>query len=158
MESGRSLYESLNSAIRFSGKVYSSAVKDSEFTMNVASDIIFAPEGEMNFSFDYYHEGTPVAVNVKVGDEDMLHGAEVKVINGKIVKFRMLIREYRETTDKREIMNIYGAIDKVAGAYSDALSPVRINDVFLAYKEDGNSENLIPCWVSYAEGSRIVLD
>ncbi len=158
LESGNSLYEALNSAIRFSGKIYSSATNDSEFTMSVASDILFNDSDSMEFLFDYYHEGTQVAVDINFGDEHMLHGAEISVVDGKIVKFRMLLREYKKTERKKDIVNIYGAIDKVADVYAEAEEPVEIKDMFLAYKEDGTGQNLVPCWVGYAEGNRIVLD
>ncbi len=152
-----SLYESLNSAIRFTGDIYS-AVLGNEFTMSVASDILFADDDTMEFLFDYHHKGTQVVVDVDLGDEKMLHGAEVTVTDGRIVKFRMLLRDYKETGRKKDILNIYGAIDMVADFYADAESPVEIEDMFLAYKEDGKEQNLAPCWVGYAENSRIVLD
>ena len=158
LESGSSLYEALNSAIRFTGKIYSSAVKDGDFTMSVASDILFSDGESMEFLFDYYYDGTPIAVDVELGEQVMQHGAEISVVDGKIVKFKMLLRNYRKTGGEKDIMNIYGAIDKVAGVYADADEPVKIEDMFLAYKEDGMSLNLAPCWVGYAEGHRIVLD
>ena len=158
LEGGSSLYEALNSAIRFSGEIYSSAVENGEFTMSVASDILFGESNRMEFLFDYYYYGTPVAVDIVLGDETMLHGAEIIVENGKIVKFRMLLREYKKTGGKKDIMNIYGAIDKVADVYAESEEPVEIEDMFLAYREDGESRKLAPCWVGYAKGQRIVLD
>lgn len=157
LSGGKGLYESLNSAIRFAGKVYSSAVSESEFTMNVASDIMFSESGEMNFSFDYYHEGTPISTDIDTPSGKMEHAAEITVAEGKIKGFKMLLREYKETGKNRETMNIYGAIDKVALKYEDREEPVKIDDMFLAYKEDGLSETLVPLWVGYAEGKRIII-
>ena len=157
LSGGRGLYESLNSAIRFAGKVYSSAVSDSKFTMNVASDIAFSQSGEMKFSFDYYYEGTPISTAIDGEDGKMEHAAEMTVENGKITGFKMLLREYRETDNTRETMNIYGAIDKVALEYADSEEPVKIADMFLAYKEDGQSERLYPVWIGYADGKKLLI-
>lgn len=157
LDGGRSLYEELNSTIRFAGKVYSSASTESDFTMNVASDIAFEQSGKIKFSFDYYHEGTPISAVIDGVGGKMEHAAEITVVGGKIVEFKMLLREYKETDKKRETMNIYGAIDKVALEYAESEEPVKIDDMFLAYKEDGQSDRLYPLWVGYAEGKRLVI-
>ena len=113
--------------------------------------------GEMKFSFDYYYEGTPISTAIDGEDGKMEHAAEMTVENGKITGFKMLLREYRETDNTRETMNIYGAIDKVALEYADSEEPVKIDDMFLAYKEDGQSERLYPVWIGYAEGKKLLI-
>ena len=156
-DGGTSLYESLNGAIKFAGKVYSAASSGGELNMNVASDIHFESGSEMEFLFDYYHEGMPVTTMIGEGEDLMQHAVQVTVSGGKIVKFKMLLRSYFETGRKREFVNIYRAIDKIASRYVDAESAVKINDLYPAYMEDGKSENLKACWVGYVDGKRLVL-
>ncbi len=157
LSGGTSLYESLNSAIRFAGGVYFASSPDGEFPMNVSRDIRFKSAGEMEFLFDYYYDGTQVATIIKAGEEEMKHAVEMTVSGGYVTKFRMLLRSYSETGREREFINIYGAIDKIAANYEDAEEPVKVEDLFPAYMEDGESKALAPCWVGYVEGKQTVI-
>lgn len=154
---GTSLYEKLNSAIRFAGKVYSTASPDGEFSMNVSRDIRLNASGDTDFLFDYYYEGTPIAIKMNDGETKMRHAAEMTVSGGNITKFRILLRSYSGSEKQRDFMNIYEAIDKIAANYEDAEEPVKIEDMFPAYMEDGGSERLLPCWVGYVAGLPIVI-
>ena len=151
---GTSLYNMLNSATEFAGRVYSSASSDSEFPVNVSGDIRLENGDEVEFLFDYYYKGTPVATAT---DSGMKHAVEITVSGGRIVKFRMLIRSYKDSGRNRDFINIYEAIDKVAAIYSGAETAVKIEDMFPAYIEEGENKYLVPCWVSYVEGERIVI-
>lgn len=157
LEGGQSLYGALNGAIRFSGQVYSDSGAEDKFNMNVADDLLFESGGEMNFGFDYYYEGTPITARFESESGKMNHAAEIKVVEGSIVKFKMLLREYDKTGREKEIMNIYGAIDKVALLYDESERAVWINDMFLSYEETGESEVLSPVWSGYVDGERIVI-
>ena len=54
------------------------------------------------------------------------HAVEITVSGGRIVKFRMLIRSYKDSGRNRDFINIYEAIDKVAAIYSGAETAVKI--------------------------------
>lgn len=157
IEGGQSLYGALNGAIRFSGKVYKSSGAEDKFNMNVSKDLLFESGGELNFGFDYYFEGTPITARIEKEGLKMNHAAEITVENGSIVKFSMLLREYEKTGREKELMNIYGAIDKVALDNSESDIPVWINDMFLSYEEAGESEILSPVWSGLVNGERTVI-
>ncbi|MDP4133305.1 MAG: hypothetical protein Q8882_04760, partial [Bacillota bacterium] len=71
-ESGNSMYESLNSAIKFAESVYKAAAPQSTFSAEVSSDLL-SSGGEMNFNFDYLCNGNSVFVDVKEGDNSLNH-------------------------------------------------------------------------------------
>lgn len=153
-----SLYESLNGAIRFAGTIFSSAVEDGEFNVNVSGDLLYESSGSINFAFDYYCRGTPVVANVREEEISMDHGVEITARDGYITSFKMLLREYEETARKRDTLTVYGAIDKIASMYSESEEVFNIDDIFLAYKEDGKSNTIKTCWTGYAGGRRIIVE
>ncbi len=157
IEGGQSLYGALNGAIRFSGRVYTASGAEDKFTMNVSKDLLFESGSEFNFGFDYYFEGTPITAQIITESGKMEHGAEITVSSGNIVKFRMLVREYNNTGRQKDIMNIYGAIDKVALDNAEALNAVWIDDMFLSYEEKGEKEVLSPVWTGFVDGERTVI-
>ncbi|MDO5479365.1 MAG: hypothetical protein Q4G23_09420 [Clostridia bacterium] len=157
LSGGYSVYETLNSAIRFAGDVYLAASSGGEFAVNVSSDTAFTSGDERVFFFDYYYEGTPVATVINESGKQLKHAIEMTVSGGRVTGFRMLLRSYAKTERKRDFINIYGAIDKIAAKYEDAEEPVKIEDMFPAYMEDGASERILPCWVGYVEGKQIII-
>lgn len=152
-----SLYESLNSAIRFAGDVYSASA-GANFNVNVSGDLLYGQTGEMKFTFDYYFSGTPVTANISLGDEKIDHAIEITVENGNITRFLMLVREYEETENYIDTMTVYEAIDKIALMYSDSTEPVSVADIFMSYAEDGRSGIIRPVWTGYADGERIIIE
>ncbi len=152
-----SLYESLNSAIRFAGDVYSASA-GANFNVNVSGDLLYGQTGEMKFTFDYYFSGTPVTANISLGDEKIDHAIEITVENGNITRFLMLVREYEETENYINTMTVYEAIDKIALMYSDSTEPVSVADIFMSYAEDGRSGIIRPAWTGYADGERIIIE
>lgn len=152
-----SLYESLNSAIRFAGDVYSAA-SGADFNVNVSSDFLYEPTGGMQFTFDYYFLGTPVTTDVSYGDEKLGHAIEITVEGGNITRFKMLVREYEATENYVDTMTVYEAIDKIALMYPDSREPVLIADIFMSYAEDGRSGIIKPVWTGYANGERIIIE
>ena len=152
-----SLYESLNSAIRFAGDVYSASA-GANFNVNVSGDLLYGQTGEMKFTFDYYFSGTPVTADISLGDEKIDHAIEITVENGNITRFLMLVREYEETENYIDTMTVYEAIDKIALMYSDSTEPVSVADIFMSYAEDGRSGIIRPVWTGYAGGERIIIE
>ena len=152
-----SLYESLNSAIRFAGDVYSASA-GANFNVNVSGDLLYGQTGEMKFTFDYYFSGTPVTANISLGDEKIDHAIEITVENGNITRFLMLVREYEETENYIDTMTVYEAIDKIALMYSDSTEPVSVADIFMSYAEDGRSGIIRPVWTGYADGERVIIE
>lgn len=152
-----SLYESLNSAIRFAGDVYSASA-GANFNVNVSGDLLYGQTGEMKFTFDYYFSGTPVTADISLGDEKIDHAIEITVENGNITRFLMLVREYEETENYIDTMTVYEAIDKIALMYSDSTEPVSVADIFMSYAEDGRSGIIRPVWTGYADGERIIIE
>ena len=55
----------------------------------------------------------------------MNHAVEITVSGGRIVKFRILLREFKETGNSVDNMNIYGAIDKIAALYAESEEAVK---------------------------------
>ncbi len=151
-----SLYESLNSAIRFAGDVYSSS-SGADFKVNVSGDLLYEPSGVMTFVFDYYFSGTPVTADISLGTEKMEHAIEITVEGGYITKFKMLVREYEETGNDVDMMTVYEAIDKIALMYSESTEPIHVADIFMSYAEDGKSGIVSPVWTGYADGGRIII-
>lgn len=151
-----SLYESLNSAVKFAGEVYSEA-SGADFKVNVSGDLLYASSGEMNFSFDYYFSGIPVTTEVEVGGNKLDHAIEITVEDGYITKVKMLLREYEETDDYLGTLTIYEAIDKIALLYNEKEEPVRIYDIFLSYGEYGSEGVISPVWTGYADGERVII-
>lgn len=152
-----SLYESLNSAVKFAGEVYSEA-SGADFKVNVSGDLLYASSGKMDFSFDYYFLGILVTTDVEVGTEKLNHAIEITVEDGYITKVRMLLREYEETDEYLDTLTIYEAIDKIALLYNEKTDPVRIDDIFLSYKEYGGEGIISPIWTGYADGERVIID
>lgn len=153
---GTSLYESLNSAIRFAGKVYSS-VTDAPFEMNVSGQVLAEAENEQRFDFDYYCAGTPVTTDVEGGEFSMHHAVEMTVVDNRVTAFRMLLREYEKTDENTETTTIYGAIDAIAAANTEQTEPVTVNDLFVSYREDGKTPRLSACWTGYVNGERVII-
>lgn len=151
-----SLYESLNSAVRFAGDVYAAASGE-DFKVSVSGDILEAPSGIMNFAFDYYFSGTPITTDVTVGGEKMQHAVEITVQNGYITKVRMLVREYAETGNYINTATVYEAIDNVALIYENKMEPIRIDDIFASYREDGAGGIIKPVWTGFADGERFTV-
>ncbi len=155
--SGDSLYESLNSAVKFAGEVYSAASGE-EFDVNVSGDLLYESSKSASFTFDYYFSGTSITTDITAGGEPLSHAVEITVEGGSITKVRMLLREYTETANYRDTITIYEAIDKIALMHSEADEPIKIDDIFLSYKEDGESGIIVPVWTGYVNGERVIIE
>lgn len=155
-EGGSSVYESLNSAIRFAGDVYSAA-SGTDFKVNVSGDLLQRSSGEMEFAFDYYFSGTPITTDITVDGEKINHAIEIKTENGYITKFRMLVREYATTESYKDCGTVYDAIDNIAELYATSEEPVTVEDIFASYREDGLGSTIMPCWTGYVDGERVIV-
>ncbi len=155
LESTGSLYEELNSAIRFAGRVYS-AITSQPFNVNVSGELLDESSGEKHLTFDYYCAGTPVTSHVRVGDKTIENAIEMTVSNGYITEFLMLLRDYEETQELDRVITVYEAIDKVA-EYTNSDDPIVIEDIFLSYHEYGNNDFMQAGWTGYTGGNRIII-
>lgn len=149
-----SLYEVLNKAIEFSENVWSDCVDD-PFNAIVTSNLLESADssGAYSFTLDYYFNGIPVKVELS-GDNfaDMNHAVEISVKNGKIIKYRQLIRKYSESGESVTNSRSIEALDEIYKNLSASESETHIDDIFLSYIEDGSDSVKRPVWCAEISG------
>ena len=150
-----SLYETLNSAIEFSEKVWHSVAPGEPFSVLVTSDLIEKDKasGEYTFTLDYYFDGEPVSVklNSKTAGK-MNHAVEIGIKKGKIIKYRHLLRKYESTGETKICPSPIDALDIIYKSLPEE-EETYIEDIYLSYIEDGTENRRKTLWCAKLRGS-----
>lgn len=148
-----SLYETLNSAIEFSEKVWHSVAPGEPYSVLVTSDLLESGEsGNYFFTLDYYFEGEPVTaiLNSKTAGK-MHHAVEIEVKKGRITRYRHLLRKYYNTGETRVSSSSVDALNVIYKSLPPE-EETYIEDIFLSYIEDGTENTRSPVWCARLRG------
>lgn len=106
--------------------------------------------GEYTFTFDYYINGMPVLM--RLPDNSVKHAVEVKVVNGTLMSFKEVIREYtnKENNGSKESALPIQALDNICKQLNQ--QEIKVEDIFMSYEESGNEAILNPRWSIRKEG------
>ncbi len=151
-ESYDSYYETVNSAISFSEELWG-LVSSEPLSVLVSSDLSQEGADDLLLTMDYYQGGRPVAV--KLGDsantKALNHGIEMHIVDGRIVSYRQLFRDYAEFDHSELSGDFVSALDYFVKEFSGRRDTV-INDIYIGYMDDDSEEVLSACWLAKVSG------
>jgi len=98
--------------------------------------------------YNYRYEGLPI-INDNLGLKDLV---EIEIAEGKVKKYKRLIRHIKETGELKDIKNPLSIIDILYKRLHDKnmnLDEIKIMDAYLAYMEFDTEKDIfmLPVWV-----------
>ena len=150
------LYDNFIACIEFVNNLWDNAMPGKSFNVNLASDILFDSKGQsFNITMDYYINGHPVICTLdKTSAYDQLsHGIEIKVSNGKIVEYRQLFNEFSLTSQYVKNGSAIDAID--AMFLNENLKSETISALNIAYINNKNIWN--PVWTAKTTDNKLII-
>ncbi len=151
-ESYDSYYETVNSAISFSEELWG-LVSSEPLSALVSSDLSQDGADDLLLTMDYYQGGRPVAVRLGESDNTraLNHGIEMHIVDGRIVSYRQLFRDYEEFGLSELSDDFVSALDHFVKEFSDRPDTV-ISDIYIGYMDDNSEEALSACWLAKVSG------
>ena len=148
-------YETLNSAIDFAERVWSSI---SDEPLNVlVSGIEADGDGRSRFTFDYYYGGREVAIKMLGEGRDALyHAIEIETVGGRITSYRQYMRGYSNSSATSAQESFVSALDYLVTALSERES-VKISDIYPGYYDDGTRAMMRTTWLAAIDGSEEIM-
>lgn len=104
-------------------------------------------------TFDYVCEGMPVKMEM----DDMKHAVYCIVSEGYIKEYKHIIKNYEKTGEYVSTPEYIVAVDKTIQQYSALTGEIKINKLYLAYKDDCVKDKLYADWNVEVE-SNIITD
>ncbi|MDO4562688.1 MAG: hypothetical protein Q4C12_02510 [Clostridia bacterium] len=151
------LYETVNAAIDFAERVWAACNTQTALNVLVSGDLLDEEnDGRRTITFDYYFDGRPIVVNIEGADrEAMKSGIELEILDGRLVSYRQLLRNYTKTQYSERSVNFVTALDYFVSEFSQREESVVIEDLFLGYMDSGTQEQLTASWVARLRGGEI---
>lgn len=148
-------YEIVNAAIRFTENLWD-CVSREPLSMLVTSDLTGSESRRKHITMDYYFEGRPVAVSLPAAGraEQLCHGVEIDIEDGRIVSYRQLFRRYEPRSGARLGAEFVGALDYFVNNFSYRSGTV-IDDIYIGYIDRGGSGELSACWLARIKGDDV---
>ncbi len=150
-----SYYETVNAAISFAEDLWSNVSRE-PLPMLVTGGLTESDPRRIHLTLDYYYDGRPVAVSLSETDrsEQLNHGIEMDIVDGRIVSYRQFFRRY-EAVDSRPLGGEFvGALDYFVNTFSRRSGTV-INDIYIGYMDRGSGGELNACWLAAVEGDDV---
>ena len=133
-------YETLNRAIDFAEKVWSSVSSE---PLEVLVSGIEKTEAGNRFVLDYYYGGREIAVEIaKEGRDSLYHAIEIETAGGKIVSYRQYLRSYTEANTATSQENFMLALDYFVSQFGAEAGNV-ITDLYPGYFDSGETEGVL---------------
>ena len=150
------LYDNFIACIEFVNNLWDNAMPGKIFNVNLTSDILFDQKGQsFSITMDYYINGHPVICKLDKTSsyDELLHGIEIKVSDGKIVEYRQLFNEYSLTS---QIIKKGSAIDAIDAMFSNEnLMSETISALNIAYVNNNNIWN--PVWTATTTDNKLII-
>lgn len=142
-------YETLNSAIDFAERVWSSV---SEEPLNVLVSGIEQTDGGAKYTLDYYFGGREVAISIGGdGRSEMYHAIEIETVGGRIVSYRQYMRQYSSASTSSKQDSFLSALDFFVENLSDSTG-AEIEDIYPGYYDDGSHSLIRTTWLAKVAG------
>lgn len=94
-------------------------------------------------SFDYMIEGAKVNV---LGD-NLSSGVTATVENGKLKRYKQLLRNYTSTPESEESPEFFSSLDNAISQYSEYMTEINIEKMYLGYIDDGSAGKKNAQWI-----------
>jgi hypothetical protein len=150
------LYDNFIACIEFVNNLWDNAMPGKSFNVNLSSDILFDPKGQsFNITMDYYINGHPVICTLDKTSayDELSHGIEIKVSDGKIVEYRQLFNEFSLTS---QYVKNGSAIDAIDAMFSnDNLKSETISALNIAYINNKSIWN--PVWTAKTTDNKLII-
>lgn len=150
------LYDNFIACIEFVNNLWDNAMPGKSFNVNLASDILFDPKGQsFNITMDYYINGHPVICTLDKTSayDELSHGIEIKVSDGKIVEYRQLFNEFSLTS---QYVKNGSAIDAIDAMFSNEnLKSETISALNIAYINNKSIWN--PVWTAKTTDNKLII-
>ncbi len=150
-----SYYETINAAISFAEAVWNS-ISDEPLSVLVTSDLTEEESRKIHLTMDYYFDGRPVAVSLSETSrsEQLSHGIEIDIEDGRIISYRQFFRRYREIDTLRLDEEFISALDYFVNNFSYRSGTV-ISDIYIGYIDRGEKPFLEACWLANISGDDV---
>ncbi len=140
-ESGADTARILTDAVKLVEQV-SSPVLEADKTRLYMSGL---EEGNGSFrvTFDYMYGGIPVVLS---GAYEGMHAVTMEFENGYLKSYRQLLRRYEDSEHTATLASTYDAVNTIFSSLSLEQRANRIENMLIAYPDDGIDGEKIPSW------------
>lgn len=101
-----------------------------------------ATRDENIITFDYVCEGMPVKIDI----DDMKNAVYCEIADGYIKEYKHIIKDYEKNGEYFETPEYIYAVDNTIQKYSALTGEIKINNLYLAYNDDGQYNTLSADW------------
>lgn len=116
----------------------------SDSTMQLSSPLTASElsSGTLTVCLDYLAGGIPVKLN----NPSFRNAVTLEIENGRIKKYRQLLRSYSPTDTTFVVPNYILALDDAIAKYESQLNDIEINTLEIVYEDDGTDGIKEPSW------------